>query len=84
MMTSAPSQNLDDLLSQSQPLQTTEGSSSDTLAALQDLNLGGKTAQEAAIEQQMRDEKAAEELKQSEEKKKKEEEDNMTISRKDA
>ena len=41
-------QNIDDILTAS----FLKNESSDTMAALQDLNLGGKTAEEAAIEQE--------------------------------
>jgi len=77
--------NLDDLLTSAQV--SGEKTIADTVAALQDLNLGGKTAEEAAAEQEalkrQEEEKAAaaaEEAKKAEEA----EAEAMPISRKDA
>ena len=57
-----PQQNIDDLLSASMSAQPAV-STGDTLNALQDLNLGGKTSEEAVAEQQQIQEKIEEEEK---------------------
>ena len=57
-----PQTNIDDLLSASMSAQPAV-STGDTLNALQDLNLGGKTSEEAVAEQQQIQEKIEEEEK---------------------